>query len=92
MSDVVPGDASVAKLKDEGNALFGKQDYVGASQKYSEAIALDDKNAVLYSNRAACFQHMGRQVLFVGHRVSLLMQSTRYLDALSDSEKVSAFS
>ena len=63
MSDVVPENISVAKLKDEGNVLFGKQDYLGASQKYGQAIALDDKNAVLYSNRAACFQHMGRQGL-----------------------------
>ncbi|KAG1770956.1 hypothetical protein EDD22DRAFT_976982 [Suillus occidentalis] len=34
-----------AQLKDEGNELFKKQDYVGAIVKYTEAIALDDKNA-----------------------------------------------
>jgi stress-induced-phosphoprotein 1 len=43
-----------AQLKDLGNELFKKQDYVGAIIKYTEAIALDDKNAVLYANRAAC--------------------------------------
>ncbi|KAG1843800.1 hypothetical protein DFJ58DRAFT_731469 [Suillus subalutaceus] len=45
---------TAAQLKDEGNELFKKQDYVGAIIKYTEAIALDDKNAVLYANRAAC--------------------------------------
>lgn len=45
---------TAAQLKDEGNELFKKQDYVGAIIKYTEAIGLDDKNAVLYANRAAC--------------------------------------
>ncbi|KZT06256.1 TPR-like protein [Laetiporus sulphureus 93-53] len=41
-------------LKAEGNALYIKQDYAAAYKKYSDAIAIDDKNAVLYANRAAC--------------------------------------
>lgn len=45
---------TATQLKDEGNELFKKQDYMGAIIKYTEAIALDDKNAVLYANRAAC--------------------------------------
>ncbi|KAG2145363.1 uncharacterized protein EDB93DRAFT_1251463 [Suillus bovinus] len=49
-----PTSAAQLKLKNEGNELFKKQDYVGAIIKYTEAIALDDKNAVLYANRAAC--------------------------------------
>ncbi|KAG1724346.1 hypothetical protein EDB19DRAFT_1858604 [Suillus lakei] len=51
---------TAAQLKDEGNELFRKQDYVGAFAKYTEAIALDDKNAVLYANRAACNYGLGR--------------------------------
>ncbi|KAG2369099.1 hypothetical protein BDR07DRAFT_1371671 [Suillus spraguei] len=39
---------TATQLKDEGNELFKKQDYMGAIIKYTEAIALDDKNAVLY--------------------------------------------
>ncbi|KAG2035797.1 hypothetical protein BDR03DRAFT_983442 [Suillus americanus] len=39
---------AAARLKDEGNELFKKQDYMGAIIKYTEAIALDDKNAILY--------------------------------------------
>ncbi|OAX35056.1 hypothetical protein K503DRAFT_851394 [Rhizopogon vinicolor AM-OR11-026] len=38
----------------KGNELYKKQDFVGALVKYSDALALDDKNAVLYANRAAC--------------------------------------
>lgn len=51
---------TAAQLKDEGNELFRKQDYVGALAKYTEAIALDDKNAVLYANRAACNHGLNR--------------------------------
>jgi len=41
-------------LKDEGNALFVKNQYAAAILKYTDVIALDDKNAVLFGNRAAC--------------------------------------
>jgi hypothetical protein len=44
----------VTRLKEEGNALFTQKDYTMASVKYTEAIAADDTNAVLYANRAAC--------------------------------------
>ena len=47
-----PTEAEV--LKAEGNALFLKNDFAAAYQKYSAAIKLDNKNAVLYCNRAAC--------------------------------------
>ncbi|KAG2108957.1 uncharacterized protein F5147DRAFT_693493 [Suillus discolor] len=51
---------TAAQLKDEGNDFFRKQDYVGALAKYTKAIALDDKNAVLYANRAACHHGLNR--------------------------------
>ncbi|KAG0697468.1 hypothetical protein DFH29DRAFT_856926 [Suillus ampliporus] len=51
---------AAAQLKDQGNELFKKQDYVGALAKYTEAIALDGKNAVLYANRAACNYGLNR--------------------------------
>ncbi|KAG1883857.1 hypothetical protein F4604DRAFT_1952768 [Suillus subluteus] len=51
---------TATQLKDEGNESFRKQDYVGALAKYTEAIALDDKNAVLYANRAACNHGLNR--------------------------------
>jgi hypothetical protein len=54
----MPEPTTAAQLKDEGNELFKKQDYVGAIIRYTEGIALYDKNknmnAVLYANRAAC--------------------------------------
>ncbi|KAI0316405.1 hypothetical protein OF83DRAFT_1195236 [Amylostereum chailletii] len=46
--------ADAAKLKEEGNAFFVKKDYSIAMRKYTQAIELDKRNAVLYSNRAAC--------------------------------------
>ncbi|KIK36702.1 hypothetical protein CY34DRAFT_55520, partial [Suillus luteus UH-Slu-Lm8-n1] len=53
---------TAAQLKDEGNELFRKQDYVGAMAKYTEAIALDDKNAVLYANHAVDDAKMATKV------------------------------
>ncbi|KAL0575570.1 hypothetical protein V5O48_006414 [Marasmius crinis-equi] len=46
------------KLKDEGNAFFSQKDYQSASTKYTEAIALDKSNPVLYANRSACRLHL----------------------------------
>ncbi|TFY81881.1 hypothetical protein EWM64_g2128 [Hericium alpestre] len=47
---------TATQLKDEGNALFVRKQFKEAVQKYTAAIALDDSNATLYANRAACFQ------------------------------------
>ncbi|THH15972.1 hypothetical protein EW146_g4600 [Bondarzewia mesenterica] len=46
--------AKANQLKVEGNALFSAQEFKAAGEKYTQAIALDRQNAVLYSNRAAC--------------------------------------
>ncbi|TRM66264.1 hypothetical protein BD626DRAFT_546575 [Schizophyllum amplum] len=42
------------QLKEEGNALFVKKKYGLAALKYTEAIEVDEGNAILYANRAAC--------------------------------------
>lgn len=46
--------SKVQQLKVDGNKLFSQQDFKGAYAKYSDAIAEDGANAVLYANRAAC--------------------------------------
>ena len=49
----VDHNVAVESLKAEGNAFHTKGQYKQAYQKYTEAIALDGNNAVLYANRAA---------------------------------------
>lgn len=46
--------ALALKLKEEGNKYFAVQDFKKAYDRYTEGLRLDDKNAVLYANRAAC--------------------------------------
>jgi stress-induced-phosphoprotein 1 len=41
------------ELKDRGNKAFAAKDYDSAIQFFSQAIAIDPKNHVLYSNRSA---------------------------------------
>jgi len=45
----------VNSLKAEGNALYGKKQFYEAIEKYTHAIALDDANVALYSNRSAAY-------------------------------------
>ncbi|KAI0761195.1 hypothetical protein BD413DRAFT_607270 [Trametes elegans] len=51
--------SETTRLKAEGNALFVKKDFTGGYNKYTEAVKLDEKNAILYSNRAACSLGLG---------------------------------
>lgn len=48
------------KLKAEGNTFFTKKDYASAIVKYSKAITIDEKNAILFANRSACQRALKR--------------------------------
>lgn len=52
--------ARVDFKKSAGNEAFKSGDYQQAAVLYTEALALDDQAAALYSNRAACFLKLGR--------------------------------
>lgn len=47
-------------LKEEGNILYKKGDYLGAVDKYTAALELDTVNAVLYGNRAVALMALAR--------------------------------
>ncbi|KAA1479181.1 hypothetical protein DENSPDRAFT_846114 [Dentipellis sp. KUC8613] len=55
-----------ARLKAEGNALYVSKQYEEAIAKYTQAIEQDHSNAVLFSNRAACYQALKRYGKAVG--------------------------
>ncbi|KAH7930148.1 hypothetical protein BV22DRAFT_77745 [Leucogyrophana mollusca] len=62
---------TATQLKNEGNALYTRHDYVGAFAKYTKAIAVDGENAVLYANRSACNLEMKKYLDAAGdaHKV-----------------------
>ena len=51
----VPVVETAEVLKRRGNELFATRNYDQAIELYNKAIALDPDNAVLYSNRSACY-------------------------------------
>ncbi|KAL0959148.1 hypothetical protein HGRIS_014435 [Hohenbuehelia grisea] len=51
---------SVDQLKQQDNALFREGNYEEACLKYLDALALDDKNVVLYTNLSQCYFLLGR--------------------------------
>ncbi|PBK93708.1 TPR-like protein, partial [Armillaria gallica] len=53
-------------LKEEGNALFIQSNFDEALVKYTEAIELDESNAILWANRSACHLSMKRYLDSVG--------------------------
>ncbi|VDB94316.1 unnamed protein product [Peniophora sp. CBMAI 1063] len=46
---------TILELKSKGNAYFVEKNYNEAVKAYSDALALDDSNAVLFCNRAASY-------------------------------------
>lgn len=47
-------------LREQGNALFKQKDYLGAINKYTEAISSDEQNSTLYGNRCAALMALSR--------------------------------
>ena len=51
--------ADANAIKDQGNKAFAAKDYDRAIELFSQGIALDPSNHVLYSNRSAA--HAGKK-------------------------------
>ena len=58
--NAVAGLQTKSLLKEAGNAAFKRQDFGKAFELYTDAIAVDEGNHVLYSNRSACAQRLGQ--------------------------------
>lgn len=46
------------QLKADGNALFKGGKYAEAADRFTQGLQFDPTNAVLYSNRSACYSHL----------------------------------
>jgi stress-induced-phosphoprotein 1 len=49
-----------AAFKAEGNTFFKAKDYESAIDKYTQAIALNDRDVTYFSNRSACYHALGK--------------------------------
>jgi ankyrin repeat protein len=60
-ADVSDEQKLIAKeIKGHGNTYFAASEWQEALKSYSEAIATDPTDATFYSNRSACFMHLGK--------------------------------
>ena len=60
-----------SRLKDEGNKAMQAGDVDKAIELYSEAINVDEDNAILYSNRSAAYAKKGMWSEAYGMTLSL---------------------
>eukprot|EP00898_Chlorokybus_atmophyticus_P008991 jgi/Chlat1/9093/Chrsp97S08417 len=79
---------SILSLKEAGNVLHSDGRYQEASDKYTEALALcgayvDPVRAVLFSNRAACAQALGRATDAIADCTVAMALNPRYSKSLS---------
>ncbi|KIY65891.1 TPR-like protein [Cylindrobasidium torrendii FP15055 ss-10] len=58
--------ANAEKLKQKGNQLMSTKQFDDAIAAYTEAIALDPKSPIYYSNRAAAYSSKGDHISAVG--------------------------
>lgn len=69
------------KLKNEGNELLRQEKVPEAINSYSKAIAIDGRNAVYYSNRAAAHSKMGDHQKCIGDCLKALELDPNYSKA-----------
>ncbi|OCH88774.1 TPR-like protein [Obba rivulosa] len=77
----------VEALKLEGNSLYTKGKHAAAYAKYTEAINLDEQNAVLYANRAATLLAQKEYVPRSGAKCRTDKDIQSYRRALQDAEQ-----
>lgn len=73
--------AKAEKLKAEGNALMSSRQYDQAIERYTEAVALDDRNPVYYSNRAAAHSSKGDHLSAIGDAEKAIEVDTSFVKA-----------
>jgi len=69
------------KLKQEGNALMSGKKYDEAITSYSKAIAIDPKNPVYYSNRAAAHSSKNDHLAAVGDAEKAISVDPQFVKA-----------
>jgi stress-induced-phosphoprotein 1 len=80
---------SANELKDLGNKAFAAKDYDKAIDLFTQAIAVDPKNHVLFSNRSAA--HAGWCSVILANsflQFCLNIGKKEWADALTDAEQV----
>lgn len=73
--------AQADKLKQSGNALMSSKKYDEAIDAYTQAIALDPKNPVYFSNRAAAHSSKGDHLSAVGDAEQAISVDPKFVKA-----------
>lgn len=66
---IVKSDAKSLEKRTEGNKRFGKSEWAGAMENYSESLCLATPGSpnisLAYANRSACFLHLKVRCIFL---------------------------
>ena len=68
----------IRHLEAEGNQLYDQEQYEESIKKYTEAIELDPKNAVLYADRAAAHSKLGQHEPAIADALKAINLNPKY--------------
>lgn len=71
-----------AELKNHGNKAYSSKKHQEAANRYSKAIEFEEQ-AVFYSNRAACYSHLGKPEKVLEDCTAAIKLDKTYVKALN---------
>ena len=76
--------AEASKLKEEGNELFKKQEYAQSIEKYEKAIKLNEKDVLLWMNKASALIQLQK----FKEAIEIIVVSIKIAQQLSSDDNI----